>query len=535
MRISADLSWPDFMRRHGLKYLRTTAGLLVLIGLFAAFVDFREMMPASVARHLAEIQFIPSWIALLTGASMATAGIVIVVVTLLAGRLYCSVICPLGLFQDAIARISGWLRKKPKLLPYCRPSSRVRQVFLWGSVVGMLVGWVGFTLSLVDPYSIFGRIVSGLFRPAVTVANNGIVSAVRVFGIDAIYRVEPQWAGVGALALPAAMLVTVVALVLWRGRLYCNTVCPVGTLLGLLSSRSAFRLDIDRDACRKCGACLRVCKSQCIDLRSGVIDSARCVACFDCVSVCNERGIHYHFAWKNQEQAPRKPVIDVPDQQRRKFLASTTSGLTVATGFGVWLWAGKAEAQQSERLGLTISPPGSVSLDRFLNQCTACQLCVTVCPTHVLQPAFLEYGLRGLMKPHMDYRHSFCNFTCNQCGEVCPDGAISILTLANKQITRIGTARLELEKCVVKTKGTDCAACSEHCPTKAVETIPYGNNLRLPQVKEELCIGCGACEYACPAQPLKAITVVGLRRHEVSEKRIEGKAEKPKANGDFPF
>ena len=184
-----------------------------------------------------------------------------------------------------------------------------------------------------------------------------------------------------------------------------------------------------------------------------------------------------------------------------------------------------------------ICPPGSEGVDRFLDRCTACHLCVSACPTHVLQPAFLEYGLAGLMKPRLDYSAAFCNFDCQRCAEVCPDGAITLIALADKQVVRIGLAQLNLDNCIVKQKDTDCAACSEHCPTKAVDTIPYKGKLRLPKVTDELCIGCGACEYACPALPKKAITVAGRRRHEKAVRRHEEKASDPRAGtgGDFPF
>jgi ferredoxin len=520
------------MRRHWLKFVRAMAALVVLVGLFGAFADFRGLVPASVSHRLASIQFVPSMVALFTGASLAVAGLVVMVATLLVGRVYCSAICPLGIFQDVIGRVAGLVPGTRKRLVYSRGYPRLRQVFFLGCLAGILAGWAGFTLSLLDPYSVFGRMVSGLFRPVVTLANNALVKTAGALGTDALYRVEPQWAGVGALALPAGMLVLILILVVWRKRLYCNTVCPVGALLGFLSSRGAFRLGIDANACRKCGDCLRVCKSQCIDLRSGAIDFSLCVACFNCVGVCKEHGISYKLAWKRGPKAAPVAAAIVPDPRRREFLEA---GASLAGAMGGWLWFGGSEGKRVERMSRVVSPPGSSGVARFLSHCTACQLCVSACPTHVLRPSFLEYGLTGLMKPRLDYRHSFCNFGCNECGRVCPDGAISLLDLADKQLARIGCAQLDLERCVVKTKGTDCAACSEHCPTKAANTIPYGNNLRLPQVDETLCVGCGACEYACPAQPVKAITVAGLNRHERAQKRAEPKAERPKGNGDFPF
>ena len=344
--------------------------------------------------------------------------------------------------------------------------------------------------------------------------------------------------------VPVFVLALMVVLAAWRGRLYCNTVCPVGTLLGWLSQRAAFRLRIDQAACRKCAACLHACKAHCIDLRAGSIDFSRCVACYDCVEVCDEHGISYRFAWARTvpNSVPTRPATPevVTDPQRRVFLFNTIVGIAGVTAVGRVLAAGDNQHNGHDetkhgQLSPVICPPGASSVERFLDRCTACHLCISECPTGVLQPAFLEYGLLGLMKPHMDYRIAFCNFDCRRCGEVCPDGAIDVLDLAAKHLAKIGEAHFNKDKCVVVTNGTDCAACSEHCPTKAVTTIPYGNNLRLPSLNNDLCIGCGACEYACPVKPDKAIQVTGLREHGWAKKLIEPKATLPKSYGDFPF
>ncbi len=546
------------MRPRRLKFLRVAGATVVFAGLTAALVDFRSAVPPAVGHWLASVQFIPSALALATGAALALACLIILVVTLAAGRIYCSVVCPLGIFQDIVARVAGWVRRKKLLLPHRPALTWVRQIFLWVAVGGIAAGWAGLTLSLLDPYSIYGRIASNLFRPAITLVNNALVSVVSTLGGESLYRVTPSWAGAGALAVPAAMLVLIAGLAAWRGRLYCNTVCPVGTLLGFVSARSAFQLSLDPGVCRKCGDCLRVCKAQCIDLRSGTIDHSRCVDCYNCIGACNENGIRYRWTWRHRVAKPAfQPVLgggcqtSAADPQRRAFIATTVATLASATGAGVLLAAtapgkdprgppganGEKSTAGSRRLNYSraICPPGAVSVDRFLDRCTACHLCVSACPTHVLQPAFLEYGFSGLLKPRLDYTGAFCNFDCRCCAEVCPDGALTVLELAQKQVTRIGLAQLDLEKCIVKTKGTDCAACSEHCPTKAVDTVPYGENLRLPQVSDELCIGCGACEYACPAQPKKAILVAGQRQHDQAARRIEGKAKDPRSRTGFPF
>ncbi len=147
----------------------------------------------------------------------------------------------------------------------------------------------------------------------------------------------------------------------------------------------------------------------------------------------------------------------------------------------------------------------------------------------------MEFGLAGVLRPRLDYARGACTCTCRACSEVCPTGAIDRLELPDKQLTRIGEARLNLDLCIVKTKGTDCAACSEQCPTQAVTTVPYGNNLRLPQLNRDLCTGCGGCEFACPVQPKKAIAVIGHRRHGRAQKPVDKKAVAPPGAKDFPF
>lgn len=541
------------MPRSRLKLLRVAAALVVFLGLTAALADFRNLVPAAAGHWLAGVQLVPSLVALVTGAALSLASVVVIAATLACGRIYCSAVCPLGILQDLIGRLARLVQRgRTKFLPYAQPATWLRQGFLWATVAGVVAGWSGLTLALLDPYSIFGRIIAELFRPLVTLANNAVVGVANAAGINSLYRVEPHWAAVGALAVPAMMFLLVVGLAAWRGRLYCNTVCPVGTLLGLFAERAAFRLEIDRGACQKCVACLQVCKSQCINLRTGTIDFSRCVGCFNCLGACEHGGISYRLAWR-RKPSPVEPVgapaacRALPDPQRRAFLTGAATAFAVSLGAGLRLsaqdQAGTERAQSGAAGGpenpddhtKVICPPGAASIDRFLDRCTACQLCVSACPTQVLRPAFLEYGLAGLMKPRMEYSAAFCNFECRRCGEACPDGAITLLALADKQLTQIGEAHFDQKKCIVVVKGTDCAACSEHCPTKAVHTIPYGDNLRLPEVTRDLCIGCGACEYACPVQPDKAINVAGHRRHGRARKPVETKAAAPTPAGDFPF
>ena len=512
------------MRRLRLKPLRVAGAVLVGAGFAVALLDFRDTVPPALGHWLGSVQFVPAAIRVVLGVTLvgalALAGVL--GFTLLFGRVYCSVLCPLGILQDVMARARQWLRPRSRTLPYAKPANAVRYGILGLTLAGLVTGVGGFTLMLVDPYSNFGRIVAGLVRLLAVATNNLVVGAVESLGWTWLYRVEPPWLGWSAAIWPLAVLALIGGLVWWRDRMFCNTVCPVGTILGLVARRAPWQLRIEPSACVKCGDCLRACKAQCIDVRNGAIDASRCVACYNCIGACEEQGIGHAWTWRRAK---------TPAPGRRAFLAGTA---VVVSAHALPEAPAAATAPEDPNASTAVCPPGAHSLDRYLQRCTACHLCISACPTHVLRPARLDFGFAGWLRPRLDFTKAYCNFDCTRCGEVCPTGAIELLALADKQLTRVGRAELKLDLCVVQRDGTECAACSEHCPTKAVETVPYRDNLRLPEVKAELCIGCGACEFACPVVPEKAIKVTGRRRHERAEKAVEAKPVAPAA-GDFPF
>jgi ferredoxin len=257
------------------------------------------------------------------------------------------------------------------------------------------------------------------------------------------------------------------------------------------------------------------CKASCIDSKNKQIDYSRCITCFNCIEVCNRDAMKYQFVKNPVTMA--KPVND----SRRRFLsASLVTGLAAGNLIAQEVTNGLLQKKELKRQ-VPIAPPGAVSFDHLREKCISCHLCVSKCPSHVIKPAFLEYGLGGIMQPKLYFDRGFCNYDCTICGDVCPTGAIHPLTKEEKNHTQLGQVLFIIENCIVYYDETSCGACSEHCPTQAVHMVPYKGALTIPETDTSICVGCGGCEYVCPAIPFKAIYVEGLTTQNIIEIKKE--------------
>jgi ferredoxin len=308
-------------------------------------------------------------------------------------------------------------------------------------------------------------------------------------------------------------------------------ICPVGTFLGLISKISLFRIKFDESACTRCGRCAIRCKSSCIDFLKHDVDVTRCVSCFNCIHTCQDKALSYGIVGL-------KKKVHETDEGRRKVVVGS---LLLLFGLSRTTDAQdkpapkpKKDSTVKENKTCPVCPPGGVGIADFNKDCTACSLCINVCPNGVLQPAYKQYGIAGIMQPVMDYHKSFCTYNCTKCTEICPTNALHPLMLEAKKLTQIGKAKFIKDNCIVKTEKTACGACSESCPTKAVHMIPYEGNLVIPEVTEDICIGCGHCEYACPTVPYKAIFVDGNAVHAAA-KKPENVQSEIKTPVEFPF
>jgi ferredoxin len=368
-------------------------------------------------------------------------------------------------------------------------------------------------------------------EPVALVMNNFLAWALHKFDVYTFDHITIRGFQLVTYAIPAIFLLLVGLLSLTKGRLYCNMICPVGTLLGLFSKISVFRIRFDESKCTKCGRCSVGCKASCIDFLQYKVDVSRCVDCFNCVNICPDKALSYGpVRLKKKEQET--------DLEKRKFITGSLLFLLglpqMVKGQDKRAPVPKKPSTVKENRTCPVSPPGGGSIEDFNKDCTACSLCISACPNDVLVPSFLQYGLAGMMQPVMDYHRSFCTYNCTECTEICPTYALHPLNLEAKKLTQIGKVNFIKDNCIVKTEKTACGACSEACPTKAVYMISYEGNLLIPEVNTDICIGCGHCEYACPTTPYKAIFVDGNAVH-IAAKPPENKQSEIESPVDFPF
>jgi polyferredoxin len=519
------------MRSLLLRRFRIFFSTIIFICFVLVFIDFRSLIPSEYINILLFFQFVPSVFKFINLESLATCGfLAVLLLTILSGRTYCSFLCPLGIGQDLFSRFGGRIKRKFRRYGYKKPFTLLRYSLLAVTLIVTMV-WGIYMITLLDPYSIFARFMTYFIKPVILLINNFLAGILGKFDIYTLSNVPVKGFSLIVYSIPAVFFILIGGLSLTKGRLYCNMICPVGTLLGLLSKISILRIKFDESACTRCGRCSMRCKSSCIDFLNHDIDVSRCVDCFNCITTCQDKALSYGIVKLTKK-------VHKTDESKRKVIAGSLLlmfGLSrVASGQQKTAPVPKKDSTVKENRTLPVCPPGAGTISDFNKDCIACSLCINACPNNVLQPSFRQYGLSGMLQPVMDYHKSFCTYNCTICTEICPTNALRLLLLDAKKLTQIGKAKFIKDNCIVKTEKTACGACSESCPTKAVHMIPYEGNLVIPEVTEDICIGCGHCEFACPTVPYKAIFVDGNAVHAAAKKPVNEQSDM-KTPVEFPF
>ncbi len=516
-----------------LKNIRVGVSLVFFVLISLLFLDPWNKIPTEFTNYVLALQLIPALLKILFYTGVTTIGLILIILLTIAfGRVYCSTLCPIGTLQDIVIYSK---RKIKRLARFEFKKSPFTYHYLFFILLTVFtVAGSTTLLNLFEPFSNYGRILTNTAEPLIILANNFISNILGDFQFYMVYALPLRKISLDILAIPILFLALIVYMSYSHGRLFCNSLCPAGAILGLISRFSVFKIVINEATCNECGACEKACKANCIESETKRIDFASCIGCFNCIKSCPTSGVVY--AGIKLRNTP--PAGASFDSGRRKFfkynVLPVAASAIPAISITDTVATNRSGFQNARRY--PISPPGSISIDHFKSLCTACHLCVTACPTHVLYPTLFDYGLDGILQPKLNYDASFCNYDCNICTLICPSGAILPVDVAAKKLIQIGRTHFVKEDCVVIDKKKECAACAEHCPTKAVRMVPYEGKLKLPELNNNFCTGCGACEYACPTTPRKAIYV---RRNEVHlqavKPEIKKKEDVPEGLIEFPF
>jgi len=434
--------------------------------------------------------------------------ILFVLASVFLGRFFCGWLCPMGALGDLVGSLR---KKKRKLSPETNRFWRKPKYILL-AVLGLLA-LAGFQeVWFFDPIVIAGRFISMNLLPVFAQGLNTtfIFLIKHIPPLDTplteAYRCVRQSVLGSRLytfsnAFPIFLYFAVLALAgLWVARLWCRTLCPLGAIYALFSRKALLARRVDD--CSSCRRCQRDCRMAAIgpDLKTV---PGECILCMDCIYECP--GKKTYFSFKPRVRAKTEPVSG--GLSRKDFLVLFLVPVFLA-GFRRRRRSASRESGAQEG---PLRPPGALAEKDFLNRCIRCGNCMKACPTNGLQPSVIDDGWSALWVPRLLPNVGACEYNCNQCGSVCPTGAIRPLPLALKQKVRIGLAEIDRSRCLNWTDQDTCLVCEEHCPLpeKAIQLVHVRGRSR-PVVDVSRCIGCGLCQNVCPAEPVRAIRVYPL-------------------------
>ena len=428
-----------------------------------------------------------------------------VLATLLLGRFLCGWICPLGTVLDLLSPD----KRSTTPLPALRGS-----VKYWLLIPLLSASLFNLNLAgLLDPIAILLRGLTFFLYPLLGLAaREGWVGLYKSIG-ERRDDFAPAYNLLREHLLPfrdtlyplaffsAALLVAIIVLEYFETRAWCRHLCPLGTLAGWLGRFSPFNR-VPKGICSDCGQCRDLCPTT---FDQGVLEKEECILCMECEQGCPHSRISFRPAPKIKGSGPLMP-------ERRVLLGGMAAGMLLAV---------PARFREPEKASRLLRPPGVRDEGEFLKKCVRCGECMKVCLKNALYPAAWQAGVEGLYTPLVIPRLGYCEYDCTLCGQVCPTAAIPALQVAEKRREVIGKAVFDRNHCLPFAKKIDCIVCEEHCPipdkairSREVAVIGPDGTSRLvkePYIVEEICNGCGICEFVCPVETKAGVAVFAVK------------------------
>ena len=470
--------------------------------------------------------------------------VIIIVGTLFLGRFFCGWMCPMGTINQMVASVrSGRLKGKQRLennrwQSYQHWKYGVLAFMLGAALLGSLL--IGF----LDPIALLTRSMALVVLPAYNVLTHDVYSwsLYADLGPFSILLTPIAWF-VHAVLIRAETVIfeqTFLILLIFLGilianrfitRFWCRGICPLGALLGVFSKTSIYGLEKRASLCTDCNRCAMYCQGGDNPQPGLTWHQTDCHLCLNCVASCPESGIDFKFFPKREETTQK--------------VSLTRRAVLTAAGAGVLTVPVLRAATNPDRTPdpSLVRPPGSLPEREFLSRCIRCGECMNVCPNNALHPTLMQAGAEGIWSPMLMPRIGYCEPTCVLCSQVCPTGAIDELSEDEKNWVppageektagpplRIGTAFYDFGRCLPWALARECIVCEEWCPTtpKAIyfeeaEVVTREGEylyLKRPHVDPSLCVGCGACTYACPVKGAPAIYVTAVGETRNTKNRI---------------